>query len=429
MLNRFSLNEHCFLVSGAKRGAIYDLYSGDIFSIDENALKLLKLCESGVSIQNICRTPAFSQDKEKILSYLENLEKNSLGVFLKGFDKVKKIDTTKPAHKIDFMWLEVTDRCNLKCVHCYNGNFDNNPKLKENGNENRMRVIEDSYRLGCRNIQFIGGEPFLLGDKLLELVVFTRKIGYDFIEIFTNGTLIKEKQIDFLAKNNVSMAVSFYGPSSQIHNQITLNDTSFDKTVSNLKKMKQAGLNIRIGITIMTSNQHYVEETISFLKRNLGISNIKYDLVRPVGKGNDKKLIPSKILDGHCGSVTHKFPSCSLEMFRIMKQGHNCFSNKICVKTNGEVTPCIMEKDIIFGNAYRDSLKTILDVEKNKRIRNLSKDFIEVCKDCEYRYGCFDCRPKAKTSSSEEGFCAKPADCLYDPHTAKWEKKESSGNL
>lgn len=427
MFNRFSLNEHCFLVSGAKRGAIYDLYSGDIFSIDENALKLLKLCESGVSIQDIYRTLAFSQDKEKILSYLENLEKNSLGVFLKGFDKVKKIDTTKSAHKIDFMWLEVIDRCNLKCVHCYNGKFNNNPQLKENGNENRMRVIEDAYGLGCRNIQFIGGEPFLLGDKLLELVVFTRKIGYDFIEIFTNGMLIKEKQIDFLAKQNVSIAVSFYGPSPQIHNQVTLNDTSFDKTVSNLKKMKQAGLNIRVGITVMASNQHHVEETISFLKRNLGISNIKYDLVRPVGKGNDKKLIPSKLIWNH-KSGTRQFPSCSLEMFRIMKHGHNCFSNKICVKTNGEVTPCIMEKDIVFGNAYRDSLKTILDVEKNKRIRNLSKDFIEVCKDCEYRYGCFDCRPKAKTSSSKKGFCAKPADCLYDPHTAKWKEKGGGGN-
>lgn len=423
MFNRFSLNEHCFLISGAKRGAIYDLYRGDIFSINENALKLLKLCESGLSIQNICRTPAFSQNKAEILSYLEGLEKNNVGVFLKGVDKVKKIEITRPAHNVDFMWLEVTDKCNLKCIHCYNGNLGNRPYFEENGNKNRTRVIKDAYNLGCRKIQFIGGEPFLLGNKLIELVCFTRKIGYDFIEIFTNGMLIKEKQIDFLAKNNVSIAVSFYGPSPQIHNQVTLNDTSFDKTVSNLKKMKQAGLNIRIGITIMTSNQHHVEETISFLKRNLGISNIKYDLVRPVGKGNDKKLIPSKTLARHYESAANKFPSCSLEMFRIMKHGHNCFSNKICVKTNGEVTPCIMEKDIIFGNAYRDNLKTILDVEKNKRIRGLSKDFIEVCKDCEYRYGCFDCRPKAKTSSSEKGFCAKPTDCLYDPHTAKWKEK------
>ena len=428
MYSRFSLNEHCFLVSGAKRGAIYDLCSGDIFSIDENALKLLEFCESGVSVQDIFKKPAFSQNKTEIISYLESLEKNSVGFFLKGIDKVKKIEIARPAHKVDFMWLEITDKCNLKCIHCYNGNFGNRSHLKENGNENRMRVIEDAYSLGCRKIQFIGGEPFLLGNKLIELVYFTRKIGYDFIEIFTNGMLIKEKQIDFLAKHNVSIAVSFYGPSPQIHNQVTLNDTSFDKTVSNLKKMKQAGLNIRVGITVMASNQDYAEETVSFLKKDLGINNIKYDLVRPVGKGNDKKLIPSK-LTWQQKSGTHQFPSCSLEMFRIMKYGHNCFSNKICVKANGEVTPCIMEKDVIFGNAYRNKLKEILEIEKNKRIRSLNKDFIEVCKDCEYRYGCFDCRPKAKISSSGRGFCAKPADCLYDPHTAKWKDREGGDNL
>lgn len=426
MHDRFSLNENCFLVSGAKRGAIYDLCNEDIFSIDENALKLLGLCESGFSIQKILKTPAFSQNKAEILSYLEGLEKNNVGVFLKGVDKVKKIEITKPAHEIDFMWLEVTDKCNLKCVHCYNGNLNNRSYLKENGNENRMRVIKDAYSLGCRKIQFIGGEPFLLGNKLIELVCFTRKIGYDFIEIFTNGMLVKERQIDFLAKNNISIAVSFYGPSPQIHNQITLNGTSFDKTASNLKKMKQAGLNIRVGITVMSSNQEYVEETVSFLKRDLGISNIKYDLVRPVGKGNDKKLIPSKLIWNN-KSGGRQFPSCSLEMFRIMRHGHNCFSNKICVKVNGEVTPCIMEKDVVFGNAHRSNLKEILELEKNKRIRSLSKDFIEVCKDCEYRYGCFDCRPKAKTSSSENGFCAKPTDCLYDPYTAKWKEKGGGG--
>ena len=53
MNESFALREHCFLVSGAKRGAIYDLKTGDIFSINGDALKLLKLCESSFSIQEI----------------------------------------------------------------------------------------------------------------------------------------------------------------------------------------------------------------------------------------------------------------------------------------------------------------------------------------------------------------------------------------
>ena len=53
MNESFALMEHCFLVSGAKRVAIYDLKTGDIFSINGDALKLLKLCESSFSIQEI----------------------------------------------------------------------------------------------------------------------------------------------------------------------------------------------------------------------------------------------------------------------------------------------------------------------------------------------------------------------------------------
>ena len=37
--------------------------------------------------------------------------------------------------------------------------------------------------------------------------------------------------------------------------------------------------------------------------------------------------------------------------------------------------------------------------------------------------------PKAKISSSGRGFCAKPADCLYDPHAAKWKDREGGDNL
>lgn len=264
MHDRFSLKEYCFLVDGAKRGAIYNLHSGDIFSINENTLELLKLCEEGVSVQDICKISSFAKNKAVIISCLKNLEENGLGVFLIGLEKIKKINISEPVQKIDFMWLEVTDRCNLKCIHCYHGNLDDDIYFDKGEHENRIRVIKDAYELGCRKIQFIGGEPFLLGNKLTELIYFARKIGCDFVEIFTNGTLLKEKHIDFFKKNNVSIAISLYGSGSQIHNKVTLNSASFDKTINNLKKIKQAGLNVRVGITVMTINQEDIENTIFF---------------------------------------------------------------------------------------------------------------------------------------------------------------------
>ncbi len=419
MNENFALREHCFLVNGAKRGAIYDLKKGDIFSINGDALKLLKLCESGFSIQDVVEKLNFPENKSELFLYLNSLKENNIGIFLNKHEQIKKIDIGEFEHKIDFMWLEVTNKCNLKCVHCYNDKLNDGSYFESRDNENRMRVITDAYSLGCRKIQFIGGEPFLLGEKLLELVEFTKNKGYDFVEVFTNGMLVEEKQIDFIAKHNVSIAVSFYGPNSNVHNQVTLDASSFDRTVNNLKKMKKAGLKIRIGLIIMDINQNYIKETVDFLKKELMIDNVTYDIVRPVGRGVNEKLIPIKFVEMR-QSKSKKFSKCSLDMFRKMKNGHNCFSSKICITANGEVIPCIMERRIIFGNAFKSDLESIIELEKNKQIRNLSKDFIEICRDCEYRYGCFDCKPKSKKPLMADDFFAKPQECSYDPYLGEW---------
>ena len=58
-----------------------------------------------------------------------------------------------------FLWLEITGKCNLLCTHCY---ADSGPEADLYGNmafEDWTRAISEAAELGCRQIQFIGGEP------------------------------------------------------------------------------------------------------------------------------------------------------------------------------------------------------------------------------------------------------------------------------
>ena len=41
----FRLNKECFLVRGARRGALYNLKDGSIYSIDPTSVKLIEECE------------------------------------------------------------------------------------------------------------------------------------------------------------------------------------------------------------------------------------------------------------------------------------------------------------------------------------------------------------------------------------------------
>ncbi len=425
MKERFMLNKDCFLVKGTKRGAIYNLQSGDIYSIDEESCNLIALCESTLDLKDILIDPLFVDRNKEAFSFLENLAQMNLGRFLDGDEAIRKIKILPPKNKLDFIWLEITKKCNLRCLHCYNESSPNQQVKDKMFYDDWLIIMKDAYRIGCRNIQFIGGEPFVTRDLLMRLVIKAKETGYEFVEIFTNGTLIDKKDICLFKDYRIALAISIYGPNNEIHDLITKKSGSFEKTIRRIKIIKEKGVQLRLATVVMRQNQDFLEETLDFIREDLGIEQARYDIVRPSGRGCSHDLIPKKLRYRH-KMINPIFPKCSLETFQRMRYGHNCFSKDICVSCNGDVIPCIMERDIKFGNIFEESFATIIENEKSKSIRMMSKDFIEVCKDCEYRYACFDCRPKAK--GFQNNLYAKPAECMYNPYLGKWEGGDEHGN-
>ncbi|MCU7617403.1 hypothetical protein NZ698_09350 [Chryseobacterium sp. PBS4-4] len=77
-----------------------------------------------------------------------------------------------------------------------------------------------------------------------------------------------------------------------------------------------------------------------------------------------------------------------------------------------------------FGNIKDTTLEDELCHKDFKKYWNLTKDKIEVCKDCEFRYICKDCRAYTeRTHEDNEGLdISKPLKCGYDPYTGEWEE-------
>jgi len=250
-------------------------------------------------------------------------------------------------------------------------------------------------------------------------MVCARDIGYEYVEVFTNCTLITDVWIDKLVENNIAVATSFYGPTAEIHEQVTRVKGSFQKTLRTIKKLVSRGIKVRIGVIVMKANQDYVKETISFLREETGVTDIKQDLVRPSGRGCNADTVAEELLQQH---VWHKpdFPKCTLKEFQRMRYGHNCFSKEACVTTNGDVFPCVMERGRSYGNVLDHLIPEILLSSRACETRLLTKDRIQVCRDCEFRYACFDCRPKAHGADLGENFFAKPPNCTYDPYLGVW---------
>lgn len=89
--------------------------------------------------------------------------------------------------------VELTERCNNNCIHCYINLPANNLSVqkKELTTEELKSMLKEAAFLGCITVCFTGGEPLLRKD-FEELYIFARKSGLK-VFILTNATLITKR--------------------------------------------------------------------------------------------------------------------------------------------------------------------------------------------------------------------------------------------
>lgn len=79
------------------------------------------------------------------------------------------------------------------------------------------------------------------------------------------------------------------------------------------------------------------------------------------------------------------------------------------------------------GNVQRSTLAEILAGEQLYALWGLTKDQVEVCRDCEYRYACGDCRPAAMGRYGN--LYAKYPRCSYNPYAGEWKSLDEALGL
>lgn len=115
----------------------------------------------------------------------------------------------------------------------------------------------------------------------------------------------------------------------------------------------------------------------------------------------------------HCGQISPLYFSFTAISTITEAYNHNsCLNRKLSIDHNGDIKNCPTLPST-YGNANNDTLSAAITPEFMK-YWNLSKDQINICKVCEYRYVCTDCR--AFLENDKE----KPLKCTYDPYTLKW---------
>ena len=145
--------------------------------------------------------------------------------------------------------------------------------------------MSQAYALGCRKIQFIGGEPQLNRD-FLQLLIKAKTIGFEFVEVFSNLTRLADDTVGYAADNGACFATSVYSDEPAAHDAITTVRSSHTRTVKNLKKLISNGIETRAAVIVINQDKAAVERTIRFL-RDLGVRQVRASEVREFGHGEE----------------------------------------------------------------------------------------------------------------------------------------------
>jgi SPASM domain peptide maturase of grasp-with-spasm system len=130
--------------------------------------------------------------------------------------------------------------------------------------------------------------------------------------------------------------------------------------------------------------------------------------------------------DAACGKITIDTISApSVPIYTELLNHNGCLNKKISIDVNGEIKNCPSFCQS-YGKIGDVSLGKVVDNLEFRRSWAITKDQVSVCKDCQFRFACTDCRAHLQDSGD---LFSKPAHCSYDPYRDVWEGSPAKGQM
>jgi radical SAM protein with 4Fe4S-binding SPASM domain len=172
--------------------------------------------------------------------------------------------------------IELTDRCNFNCVHCYINQPASSRSIRNSElTTNQVKTIIDQLaQSGCLFLTMTGGEVFLRPD-FLEIYNYARQAGI-LVTIFTNGSLITPQVADELSALPPRMVeITLYGASRETYEKVTGVPGSYERCISAIKLLMERGIVVNLKTVVIDLNLHEYD-AVKALAEDLGV-NFRHD--------------------------------------------------------------------------------------------------------------------------------------------------------
>jgi len=309
--------------------------------------------------------------------------------------------------------LDVTWRCNERCVHCYLDHDD----AGEMSFDEIVELLQQLADAGVFFLTISGGEPLLRKD-IMAIIRRARSLAFS-VKLKTNALLIDAKKAAELRTLGVeTVQISVYSHRADVHDAITKVPGSLKRTLSAIGLLREHGLKVTIAHVMMAQNRADYP-AVQKLAADLGTALTIDPTITPHING-DRSLLRLNIaradLRGvmHDKSIAGDLAESSMPREEISEQTLDQIpcsaAHSSCyISPYGDVYPCV-QFPLPSGNVRH---QRFIDIWKNspqlEEVRAIRTRDLPVCSGCAHVSACSRCPGLAYMEGNMRG--PSSADC------------------
>ncbi len=293
--------------------------------------------------------------------------------------------------------LDLTYRCNERCVHCYLDHDDHGemttPEIKD--------LLDQLAAAGVFFLILSGGEIFLRKD-LFEIVEYARKLMFS-VKLKTNAVMIRKAKAKRIAALGVeSVQISVYSHRAEVHDAITKLPGSFRRTIEGARLLKSNGVRVSLANVLMRHNANDYPE-VQALAAELGVGYNVDPTITPMMDG-DRSILDLNIAPGVLERVFHNStlvgnaeefcapPSGPLAQADALDSLPCSAGHTACyISPYGDVFPCV-QFPLPSGNVRKIRFLDIWQHSPQlKEVRAITMADLQGCSSCAHGSSCSRC--------------------------------------
>ncbi|HKU27669.1 MAG TPA: radical SAM protein [Candidatus Sulfotelmatobacter sp.] len=291
--------------------------------------------------------------------------------------------------------LDLTYRCNERCVHCYLDHHDHG----EMTTAEIRQLLNEMADAGVFILTLSGGEIFLRKD-FFEIVEHARQLMFC-VKLKTNAVLIGEREAKRLRELSIEgIQVSIYSHRPEVHDAITLVPGSLQRSLDAIRFLKAQGLKVTIANVLMRQNMRdYL--AVQDLAREIGVEYTLDPMITPMMDGDrsilslnvDGAALHEIFRDGSVVGDVDEFCSVPAGVTEDDLEATPCSAGHTAcyVSPYGDVFPCV-QFPLPTGNVRRERF---IDIWQHSRqmneVRSIRLKDLTTCSSCTHGSSCSRC--------------------------------------